>query len=66
MYDQKIQSPRYPHHNAKKYSLPGRCDPKVEQAIQGTGATFSAFVIEATRWALENLEEQEDEPPGTP
>ena len=66
MYDQKIQSPRYPHHNAKNIRFPDDVIQKVEQAIQGTGATFSAFVIEATRWALENLEEQEDEPPGTP
>ena len=29
----------------------------VEEAIRGTGATFSAFVIEATRVALESLRE---------
>ena len=31
----------------------------VEEAIRGTECTFSAFVIEATRVALENLLEEE-------
>ena len=30
---------------------------QVEEAIRGTGCTFSAFVIEAVRVALDNLEE---------
>ena len=34
---------------------------EVEAAIRGTGATFSAFVVSATRWALEDLKEQEEE-----
>ncbi len=33
----------------------------VEQAIRGTGSNFSTFVIAATRWALENLKEQEEQ-----
>ena len=32
---------------------------QVEEAIRGTECTFSAFVIEATRVALENLLEEE-------
>lgn len=32
----------------------------VEDAIRGTSCNFSAFVIEATRVALENLKEEED------
>lgn len=31
---------------------------QVEEAIRGTGCTFSAFVIEAVRVALDNLEEE--------
>lgn len=34
---------------------------EVELAIQGKDSTFSAFVIAATRWALENLKEQEEQ-----
>ncbi|MGI5965542.1 MAG: hypothetical protein ACOX65_01230 [Anaerotruncus rubiinfantis] len=30
----------------------------MENAIQGTNCTFSAFVIEAVRVALENLKEE--------
>ena len=30
----------------------------VEKAIQGKDCTFSAFVVEAVRVALENLEEE--------
>jgi len=33
---------------------------EVEKAICGTNCTFSAFVIEATRVALENLREEEE------
>lgn len=33
----------------------------VETAIRGTDCTFSAFVIEATRVALESLAEEESE-----
>ena len=33
---------------------------KVEEAIRGTDCTFSAFVVEAVRVALENLQEQKE------
>lgn len=33
----------------------------VESEIRGTDCTFSAFVIEATRVALEDLKEQREE-----
>ena len=62
----KFKVPVIPTTTQKNIRFPDDVIQKVEQAIQGTGATFSAFVIEATRWALENMEEQEDEPPGTP
>ena len=32
----------------------------VEEAIRGTDCTFSAFVVEAVRVALENLQEQKE------
>lgn len=32
----------------------------VEEKIRGTNCNFSQFVIEATRFALENLEEEEN------
>ena len=32
---------------------------EVEEAIRGTNCNFSQFVIEATRVALENLEEED-------
>ena len=32
---------------------------EVEAAIQGQDCTFSAFVVEAVRVALENLQEEE-------
>ena len=34
---------------------------KVEQAINGTSCTFSAFVVEAVRAALESIEESADQ-----
>jgi len=33
---------------------------EIEKAIRGTNCTFSAFVIEAARVALENLREEEE------
>jgi hypothetical protein len=32
----------------------------VEEAIRGTNCTFSAFVVEAVRVALDNLHEEEE------
>ena len=33
---------------------------QVEEAIRGTNCTFTAFVVEAVRVALENLAEEEE------
>ena len=33
----------------------------VDEAIRGQDCTFSAFVVSAVRWALDNLKEQEEE-----
>ena len=32
---------------------------EIEQAIRGTDCTFSAFVVEAAQFALENLKEED-------
>lgn len=42
---------------SKSIRFPNDIIQQVEAAIKGTDCTFSAFVIEATRWALEDLEE---------
>ena len=44
----------------KSIRFPDELVAQMEQAIQGTDCTFSAFVIEATRVALENLREQQE------
>ena len=43
----------------KKFKIPNVID-EVEEALVGTDCTFSAFVVEAVRVALENLKEEED------
>ena len=43
----------------KTIRFPDEVIEKVEIAIRGTGCTFSAFVVEAVRVALENLKEEQ-------
>ncbi|MCI9166355.1 MAG: hypothetical protein HFF65_11615 [Oscillospiraceae bacterium] len=43
----------------KTIRFPDNVIAEVEEAIRGTNCNFSAFVIEATRVALENLKEEE-------
>ncbi len=43
----------------KTIRFPDEVIEQVEEAICGTSCNFSAFVIEATRVALENLKEEE-------
>lgn len=57
---QKI--PKQPTSTNKSIRFPNDLIDQVEAAIQGTDCTFSAFVIEAVRVALENLREQNAEP----
>ena len=45
-----------PPTTSKSIRFPNDIIQQVEDAIKGTDCTFSAFVIEATRWALEDLE----------
>ena len=47
--------PKIPSTTNKSIRFPNDVIEQVEEAIPGTDCTFSAFVIEATRVALENL-----------
>lgn len=53
--------PKTPSSTNKSIRFPNDVIDAVEDAIRGTGCSFSAFVIEATRVALESLKEQETE-----
>lgn len=52
--------PKIPATTNKSIRFPNDVIEQVEEAIRGTDCTFSAFVVEATRVALENLKEQQD------
>ena len=56
----KFKLPAVPQSTSKSIRLPNEVVEQVEQAIRGTEVTFSAFVIEATRVALENLREERE------
>ena len=51
--------PKIPATTNKSIRFPNDVIDKVE-AIRGTDCTFSAFVVEAVRVALENLQEQKE------
>lgn len=57
----KFKVPSIPPTINKSIRFPEDVINEVEQAIQGTGCTFSAFVVEAVRVALENLKEENGE-----
>ena len=57
----KFRLPKTPASTNKSIRFPNDLIEAVEDAIRGTDCTFSAFVIEATRVALENLAEEEEE-----
>lgn len=57
----KFKVPAIPPTTQKNIRFPNDIIEEVELAIRGTGATFSSFVIAATRWALENLKEEESD-----
>ena len=52
--------PKIPATTNTSIRFPNDVIEQVEEAIRGTDCTFSAFVVEATRVALENLKEQQD------
>lgn len=56
----KFKIPSIPPTTNKTIRFPNNVIEKVEQAITGKDCTFSAFVIEAVRVALENLEESDE------
>lgn len=53
----KFKLPVIPDTTQKSVRFPNDIIEQIEEAIRGTNVTFSAFVIEATRVALENLQE---------
>ena len=54
----KFKIPSIPPTTNKCVRCPNDVIENVEKAIQGKDCTFSAFVVEAVRVALENLEEE--------
>lgn len=53
----KFKIPTTPPTTNKCIRFPNNIIEEVEKAIQGKECTFTAFVVEAVRVALENLEE---------
>lgn len=56
----RFKLPAIPSTTSKSIRFPNDIIDEVEGAIRGTNVSFSAFVIEATRVALENLREDAD------
>ena len=54
----KFQIPNVPPTSNKSVRFPNDLIEQVEDAIRGKDCTFSAFVVEAVRVALENLKEE--------
>ncbi len=52
-------NPKIPQSTNKSIRFPNSVVEDVENAIAGTKCSFSAFVIEAVRVALENLEDEQ-------
>ncbi len=55
----KFKIPSIPPTTNKCVRFPNDVIEDVENAIKGKDCTFSAFVVEAVRVALENLEEEQ-------
>lgn len=53
----KFKIPNIPSTTSKTVRFPNDMIEEVEAAVRGTNCTFSAFVIEAVRVALDNLKE---------
>ena len=56
----KFKLPQPPSSTTKSIRFPNTVIAQVEEAIRGTECTFNAFVVEAVRVALENLQDDED------
>lgn len=57
----RFKIPSVPPTTSKGIRFPNDVIEQVEEAIRGKDCTFSAFVIEAVRVALDNLREEEEE-----
>ena len=55
----KFRIPKVPATTNKSIRFPNDVIEQVEEAIRGQDCTFSAFVVEAVRVALESLKEEE-------
>lgn len=56
----KFRIPKVPASTNRSIRFPNDIIEEVEKAIKGTNCSFSRFVIEAVRVALETLKEDED------
>jgi len=54
----KFKIPSIPPTTNKCIRFPNDIIEKVEQVIKGKNCTFTAFVVEAVRIALENIEDE--------
>ncbi|MEE1014064.1 MAG: YlcI/YnfO family protein [Clostridia bacterium] len=57
----KFKIPSVPPTTNKCIRFPNDVIEEVEKAIQGKNCTFTAFVVEAVRTALENIAEDTDD-----
>ena len=57
----KFKIPQMPQTTTKSIRFPHDVIEEVEEALIGTDCTFSAFVVEAVKVALENLKEDDEE-----
>ena len=55
----KFKIPKIPPTTNKSIRFPNDMIEEVEEAIRGKDCTFTAFVLEAVRVALESLKEEE-------
>ena len=57
----KFRIPSVPPTTSKSIRFPNDLIEQIEEAIRGKDCTFSAFVVEAVRVALESLREEDEE-----
>ena len=57
----KFKIPQMPQTTTKSIRFPNDVIEEVEEPLIGTDCTFSAFVVEAVKVALENLKEDDEE-----
>lgn len=56
----KFKIPNTPPTEQKSIRFPVDVIAQVEESIRGTNCTFSAFVVEAVRVALDSLKEEQE------